>query len=93
MNFAVSGTADEFLDELERRATHMKSPFISNGEWDRLDELHGVPMGSMSTTSGPMFYAIPGDGDLWHLRPDELLAMVNKVRAIVAARTIKVLLK
>ncbi len=71
----------------------MDMPHISNGEWDRLDELHGTPMGSMSTISGPMFYAIPGDADLWHVRASELQAMVEKVRNIMAARVVKVLLK
>lgn len=77
------------MDELEARAKRMQMPYISSAEWDQLDELHGVAAGGVGT----MFYAIPGEADLWHLRSHELLEMVNKVRTAVAMRVTRTLTK
>lgn len=82
----MNGT--DLLDELEARAKRMQMPYISSAEWDQLDELHGQGDGP-----GTMFYAIPGDADLWHVRSQEMLDMINKVRAAQVLRVTKVLKK
>ena len=82
-------TSPDLLDELEARAKRMQMPYISTAEWDQLDEMHGAGAAGICT----MFYAIPGDADLWHVRSHELLEMVNKVRTAVAMRVTRTLTK
>lgn len=82
-------TSPDLLDELEARAKRMQMPYISTAEWDQLDEMHGAGAAGICT----MFYAIPGDADLWHVQSKEMLIMVARVREAMASRVTRMLTK